>query len=260
MTHKVHIVRHGTRLDFLTSDWKSPFNLPKDPPLADEGHAQAQQLSKYLLNTARNVKYIFCSPFTRTVQTIEPYCRATGIKLRIEPGLAEWFNAWDKKEGDAPPPRTPTVQELSDFFPNLIDETYTPLWQHETRWETQEQIHQRLDWIMKAILTYVDQQSGDGKAEIVIVTHAACQIAAGRALLDARKAPMRCGVASVSRFRRRFTTDQPVQSDGSPNHVGKEWIMEANGEAHHLDGGLRYNWGFWGDTMIEADDKIKTRL
>ncbi|TPX55223.1 hypothetical protein PhCBS80983_g05490 [Powellomyces hirtus] len=264
----IHILRHGTRQDFITAEWTSPTGLPKDPPLADVGHAQAEEVAAHLHpipvsqqpqqqqqqhhhhhhhsnsrpnGVQGNIRFthVFTSPFTRCLQTAEPLARRAQIQLKVEPGLGEWFNDWDTDRSAPPPcPRAPTVSELDALFPGLIDTLYTPQWRQGTQWESKDEIHERVHFVLERLLAYVEndiQSKGTPGAQeedvhVLIVTHAACQIALGRALLRDRFAVIRCGVASFCRFRKREGEDG--------------WTMEANGDAAHLKGGLMYNWAF----------------
>ncbi|KAJ3148207.1 hypothetical protein HDU86_007555 [Geranomyces michiganensis] len=235
----IHVLRHGIRQDFVSDKWVSPTGLPKDPPLADSGHAQAREVAAHLRSQASpRFAHIFSSPFSRCLQTVEPFARTQHAKVKIEPGLGEWFSSWHVSttapDPPSPPPRAPRFAESDRLFPGLLDPTWVPLWKHPVRWENQDEIHDRLKWTVNAIADYVDScpasdTHASDSTHVLLVTHAACQIALGRALLGDRYAEIQCGVASFGRFRRDSNA---------------RWIMEANGDVAHLTEGMQYNWQF----------------
>ncbi|KAI9106217.1 histidine phosphatase superfamily [Phlyctochytrium arcticum] len=258
----VHIARHGTRQDFLTKTFISPTGLPKDPPLAAEGFSQASQLSSHLLTVHKSITHVFSSPFSRCLQTIEPFVRERGVRVKIEPGLGEWFNIYYKDNPAVPPPKAPTVEVLDTLFGGMIDTSYPPQWTSGTRWETQDEIHERVKWTIERIIQYVEtspEMNGADEpesVEILLVTHAAVQIAAGRGLLGSRTAGITCGVATLGRFERQEAKD-------GTRKLGGKWEMVLNGDAKHLKHGLQYNWAFWGDTLTDSEGSegtVKTSL
>lgn len=56
-----------------------------------------------------DIEVIYCSPFRRTLQTIAPYCRETGSKVRLEWGLVESM---------------PILDTLFTEFSDIIDPDY----------------------------------------------------------------------------------------------------------------------------------------
>jgi broad specificity phosphatase PhoE len=62
----------------------SPTNLPSDPPLVAYGVQQSHQLATALarVETPR-ISYIYCSPFYRCLQTIQPLVDRLGGKMEI---------------------------------------------------------------------------------------------------------------------------------------------------------------------------------
>ncbi|KAI8815775.1 histidine phosphatase superfamily [Fimicolochytrium jonesii] len=288
----IHILRHGTRQDFLTPNWTSPTNLPKDPPIAPIGHHQAQEVSAHLLGQSPHsrspppITHIFSSPFTRCIQTVAPYARARDLRVKIEDGLGEWFNEANSilpaaadtlpsNHTEAKPcPRAPTVAELEALFPGLVDLGYE-MRMRGTRWESKAEVHERLRVVLGRIIGFVegeeDQKGGGegGETHILLVTHAAAQIALVRALVGDERRKVTCGVATLSRFRRRIqqttaagvgggktststststNTNTNANANANANEDSgidpSEWVMEADGDARHLSGGLQYNWAF----------------
>ncbi len=91
MLQKIWLVRHGERLDFVQPEWFNTAIKRYDPPLSDNGVIQAQDLAQKL--KLSNIKYIFCSPFLRTIQTAYEIAKELNLLINIEAGLGEWLNA-----------------------------------------------------------------------------------------------------------------------------------------------------------------------
>jgi probable phosphoglycerate mutase len=85
------LIRHG-RVDFDARDAfrESPRGRQWDPPLGKEGREQARLLAARLEASAP-FEAIWCSPFRRCVETIEPYATATGMDVRYDERLGEVF-------------------------------------------------------------------------------------------------------------------------------------------------------------------------
>lgn len=75
---KLYLLRHEER---------SLDDISFYSPLLDHGKDCANKL-KYTLKN-HNISVIFCSPFKRTMQTIEPFCNMTDLKVNIEYSLYE---------------------------------------------------------------------------------------------------------------------------------------------------------------------------
>lgn len=76
--------------------------------LTEEGLLNAKNIIVSRLQNL-NIKVIYCSPFRRTLQTILPFCEATGIKVNLEWTLVESM------------PLDPTI---FDEFRHIINENY----------------------------------------------------------------------------------------------------------------------------------------
>jgi 2,3-bisphosphoglycerate-dependent phosphoglycerate mutase len=76
----LYLVRHAQsapRKDQPCSDW----------PLSPTGIRQAKQLSELLVPLA--ISHIFSSPFTRSLQTAQPFAAKTGIQIEVVDDLRE---------------------------------------------------------------------------------------------------------------------------------------------------------------------------
>lgn len=101
MAGKIYLLRHEERGNSI--DYETPLNK--------KGLLRAEKTVidtiENLTNT--NITNIYCSPFLRTIQTIAPYCRKYGLKIKLEWSIAESI-----------PSRIYNFDEYSD----IIDENY----------------------------------------------------------------------------------------------------------------------------------------
>ncbi|KAI9299856.1 histidine phosphatase superfamily [Cunninghamella echinulata] len=105
----VFIVRHGERIDHVSSSWQpDPAHGISDPPLSSFGHQQAEKTGNYLceLIQQRNMKpsqatiMIYTSPFQRCIDTsigiikgMQPFINSSQPPIiRLELGLSEWMS------------------------------------------------------------------------------------------------------------------------------------------------------------------------
>jgi len=177
----IWIVRHGERVDNVNPELRveAPRGAWDDPTLTERGHQQAREVGIQLAKAGQPIDYIFCSPFTRTVQT------ATGIlesleasksdlykkigvpPIFIEPGFCESLHVCQPNPGHL------EMKELMEMFPR-IDQNYKP-YHTEHYSETTSMCCQRRisDTIEKLLKDYL--------GNVLIVSHgspiAACHVA-----------------------------------------------------------------------------------
>ena len=92
------LIRHG-RVEFDARDTfrESPRGRQWDPPLAEEGLEQAEALAARL-RAGEPPEAIWCSPFTRCVETIAPYLERVEVRVRYDERLGEVFvGEWEGK-------------------------------------------------------------------------------------------------------------------------------------------------------------------
>jgi probable phosphoglycerate mutase len=77
------LIRHALPLRALRSD-----GAPADPPLAEEGQAQARRLADWLADEPLGA--VYASPLRRARQTAQPLAERRGLLLRLEAGVAEF--------------------------------------------------------------------------------------------------------------------------------------------------------------------------
>jgi probable phosphoglycerate mutase len=90
------LIRHG-RVDFDARDAfrETPRGRQWDPPLGEEGREQARLLAARL-EASKRFSAIWCSPFRRCVETIEPYAGAVGADVSSDERLGEvYVGEWE---------------------------------------------------------------------------------------------------------------------------------------------------------------------
>lgn len=76
------LIRHALPLRVELSSGRA------DPPLSDDGVAQAARLADYLAE--ERIDAVYASPLRRARQTADPIATAHGLDVRESPGVAEW--------------------------------------------------------------------------------------------------------------------------------------------------------------------------
>lgn len=104
--------RHGNRLDFVEPEWSGD-----DPPLSADGVIQAKETALRL--KGEGINQIFASPFLRTVETAHHIATELGLEIKIEYGVAEWFNP----EWFSQTPKLIPLTVLKKQFPG-VDTSY----------------------------------------------------------------------------------------------------------------------------------------
>jgi len=116
---EIYLIRHGVRQDFVDPSWKLSALEPNDPPLAEAGLRQGEDIAAAL--TDSGILAIYCSPFLRALQTAAASSKRTGIPVRVEPGFGEWLNP----EFFSFPPRLLSGPNTAGVCP-LVDADYIP--------------------------------------------------------------------------------------------------------------------------------------
>ena len=112
-TSDLYLIRHGARLDFENPGWRDTAARPDDPPLSTTGLDQVQRVAATLAD--RNIRWIYASPFLRTLQSATALADRLGLPIRIEHGFSEWLNpAWMPQ-----PPRLLSPEEAHTQFPRI---------------------------------------------------------------------------------------------------------------------------------------------
>jgi len=163
-------------------------------------------------------------------------------------------------------PQSAPLSTLVPLFPGTIDETYTAddmtIAPCKTG-ETTSEFHDRVAYAMERIIARCDR---DGTETILICTHAAIVIAAGRALTgsmkvgddDYTKNDFNCATCCFSKYTRasEATTgedlgercrkdkwdDVPFVDWKNGKGIGGGWKCDVNGDCSHLKDGAERAW------------------
>ena len=237
MLETIYITRHGFRTNWEHTKWSpSPTGIDRDPPLSSHGVAQSKEMATHLKSIDPAIDRIYCSPFYRCVQTIAYTADALEMPIYIENGIGEWYGV---TTGQHPSPATKHV--LHGFFPR-VDLAYEPSLVPTTKGETMEDIHER---VKKAIALVIEDAEAHGCRTIVLCTHAATNIALGRALTGNPTFDVRTGTCSLGKY---------VRLPGNNAAAASRWRCELNGDCSFLTNGEERNWYFDGDIPVYEND------
>jgi broad specificity phosphatase PhoE len=202
MTQTVWIARHANRLDFVHPEWFNTAPKRYDPPLSSDGLFQAYQLGQRL--KGEPIKYIFSSPFLRTIQTADRIAEALDLTIKIEKGLSEWLN----------PQWMAEIPELN--YPEFLDKKYPRLDRHYISKilpqypETALQVKQRTAETIELLVT-------EYREDMLLISHGASVEGAVLGLIGGSislKVPL-CSLFKI-------IGDQDI------------WRLEINGDTSHL--------------------------
>ncbi|GAA5857151.1 hypothetical protein JCM9279_007625 [Rhodotorula babjevae] len=278
---EVYICRHGFRLSWETSVWKSPTGIPRDPPLSSHGVDQAKELAAFLkkelgvlsMEEAREKGIvILSSPLYRCVQTATPTAQALGLPIFIEPGLAEWY--LPVRRGLHP--ALASASFLKKYFP-LVDDSqpstsssasgpldpWSTLLTPPRTGESMRAVHARCDALSRSLVEGLEAR---GAKKVVVFSHAATVIALSRAFAqdlprellegakegeveplgewnDGERLSVGAATCSVSKFSR---------ASGAAGE-GKTWTREWDGRTDFMERGEERRWDFSFVEEIEED-------
>ncbi|KAF7791896.1 hypothetical protein EIP86_002920 [Pleurotus ostreatoroseus] len=235
----IYVARHGYRMNWVTTAWKSETGLPRDPPLAAFGHTQAQELADYFLSLPEEERptAIFSSPYYRCLQTSKPISIALNVPIYAEHGLCEWYSHVKPGTGLHPRPAQPAV--LRQWFPE-IDAAWQPIYYPSRKGEDIAECHDRTAAFLSALVPEVERRFAGRHKRILLVSHAATIIALNHELLGDREVPMRIGCCSLTEMRRKEEAEKVVGG----------WAPVRVGDGSHMKEGSTREWGFE-DVMVK---------
>ncbi|KAF9787081.1 histidine phosphatase superfamily [Thelephora terrestris] len=234
MIEKIYIIRHGFRLNWVTTNWTSPTGLPRDPPLAAYGEAQAEEVAQYILSLPEDERptAVFSSPFYRCLQTTQPTAQALKLPLYVDHGLGEWY--LPVAPGTGLHPRPASASTLKQWFPEIDPAGWSTTWYPSRRGEDIEQIHDRVDGYLSVFLPHLERVYPKHRV-IMLVSHAATIIALVRGLVGDRGLPVRVGCCTLSEL---------VRKEGGDRGVIGGWEVKRFVDGAHLKDGALRDWGF----------------
>ncbi|CCA69105.1 related to TFIIIC subunit, 55 kDa (transcription initiation factor) [Serendipita indica DSM 11827] len=243
----IYIARHGFRLNWQTTIWKSPTGFPRDPPLAGYGEEQANELAAYIagLPEAERPTAIYSSQYYRCLQTAKPVAAALQLPLFVEPGIQEWYSP--VKAGTGLHPRPVTVEELVPYF-EAIDPSWSPTFLVTRKGESVPELYRRGEEFMK---TFIARVEAEGIHErVFLCSHAATVISLAQALLgdETIGRTLRVGCCTLSIF------DRNPNSTSTELVGGNVWTARGQLAAgDFLQNGIQRDWGM---VDIEVKDGV----
>ena len=234
----VYIARHGFRLNWVNTNWKSETGMPRDPPLAAFGLDQAKELAAHFLSMPEDERptAIYSSPYYRCLQTSEPVSRALGVPIFIEHGLSEWYSTVKANTGLHPRPES--AESLKRYF-STIDTTHHSIYYPSRKGESVSGLHERTNEFMDALLPYVSETTGAKR--ILLVSHAATCITMCKYFSGDADLPLRYGCCTLSEARRAGD--------------GKGWVLKRAGDGTFMAKGVQRDWGLE-DVVMDGDEVI----
>ncbi|PGH12043.1 hypothetical protein AJ80_06862 [Polytolypa hystricis UAMH7299] len=256
----IYVTRHGHRLNWTIdlatgtyhATYPTPTGIPVDPTLTGPGIKQSHELAAHINTPEFSPKpcRVYCSPFYRCLQTIQPTVEAlqerqsvekkgdVDLDVRIENGIGEWFGS--SRTFTHPSPATPST--LQSHFPTILrnpdttssEPPYKPHLIPSPHGETISELHDRLATTLSAIIASVDAEittyeaahpeTANQSRALLICTHAAPLIALGRVLTgdmpeDSSMEDFRPFVASLSTFVRREKKEKKSAGQGVDDGV-----------------------------------------
>ncbi|KEI36491.1 uncharacterized protein L969DRAFT_90813 [Mixia osmundae IAM 14324] len=233
------------------SAWGNAFSssgTPHDPPLTSHGRDQAIELGQHLSVSGLKVDRLLCSPYTRCLQTAEYIIGVTGGEILVEHGLSEWYLPI-RAASKGVHPRPGTAAHLSHSFTHINPDAHQSLLYPSRKGESEEALHERAKEILRLIVRQYDEDIYAPRT-ILIVAHAAVNIALGRALIGERDARIHVGTCSLSAYRRTLEPqDRRTREDAEYFGLGRQdvlgtWTCERNGDCSFLTSGEERDWQF----------------
>ena len=167
---KIKIIRHSQRLDF-TKPWWWIFYFGhywSDSPLTSKGHEMAEQRAIQISKSGFNPKYIYTSPYTRTMATaVEIGKQFPTAQVLLEPLISEYQavdHAQHKYDVVGHIQNLFISKHRTSIYPNGIPTTCEGV---ETKFkypETYESFCERVEYIIEKLAERHDD-------DLILVTH-----------------------------------------------------------------------------------------
>ncbi|KAK7694608.1 hypothetical protein QCA50_001794 [Cerrena zonata] len=240
----IYIARHGYRLNWVTTTWKSVTGLPRDPPLAAFGITQAEELGQYFLSLPPDERptAIFSSPYYRCLQTSKPVSVTLGVPIYVEHGLSEWYS--HVVPGSGLHPRPGSASALKTYFSEIDAETWQSVFYSSRKGEDVEEVHDRAGQAANALVQVLERKFPNQHKRILFVTHAATAIALARELIGNRELSLRVGCCTLSEFQRKPDATEFIGG----------WEAKRLADGAHLKEGASRDWGF--EDITVADGRL----
>ncbi|KAJ6503502.1 phosphoglycerate mutase-like protein [Mycena vitilis] len=254
MIETIYIARHGFRMNWVNTTWKSETGLARDPPLAAFGVTQAHELAAYFLSLPEEQRptAIFSSPYYRCLQTSQPVSKALGLPIYVEHGMSALFDEYPSHSRYSPVapntglhPRPGSAASLRTYFEEIDPDAWASIFFPPRVGENVAQLHARAADFLDSFVPEVERARPGGQTHtrILLVSHAATTIALARTLVGEPALPLRVGCCSLTEVVRkrdvipilggwdaRRLADGAHLKEGSSREWGLEDIEVADGE------------------------------
>lgn len=174
-------------------------------------------------------RYDDISPFYRCLQTATPLADRLDLPILIEHGLSEFYLSVQQGRH----PRAKSASVLQQWFPRIDPLAHDSLVYPNQKGETILEVHSRAEVTLRKLITITEARDPHVR-HVIIFTHAATNIAMGRALTADSTLSIRSGTCSVGKYKRNASV--PNVRDG----LG-QWTQTLNGDTSFLKAGEEVN-------------------
>lgn len=212
MSLRIYFLRHGETEYSL----RGAYCGTTDPDLTEAGQEMAQAFADFY-SKALGWDAVYVSPMARVIQTARPFCKATGIRMKIKDGLGEIaYGAWENREQE-----DVRVHHEQDYLRWLAE----PAWNPPTGGETGVQVASRA----LPVITEIEAKYGNGN--ILVVSHKATI----RIIL--------CSLLGIDLGRYRDRIDTPAGSISVIKFGVHGPMLESLGDRNYMPPELRERTG-----------------
>ena len=153
----VFLLRHGQ------SEYNIGLTDHLDSPLTPLGRQQAEQAAQRL--EGEHITHVYVSPLRRTLQTIAPFCRLTGLSAFAVPDLREYFSTDLYRQFPGM-----SAQAIRGEFPFADVGAHFPA--EEPWWPPQSETEERLYARALAFRDLLLREFAQTETHLLIVSHA----------------------------------------------------------------------------------------
>ncbi|KAH9982390.1 histidine phosphatase superfamily [Lactifluus volemus] len=248
----VYILRHGFRLNWVTTRWKSETGLPRDPRC----RVQAKEVADYFQSLPEDQRptAIFSSPYYRCLQTAKPTAVALGLPIYVEHGIAEWY--YPVEPGTGLHPRPSSASALKAYF-SEIDDSWSSVWYPTRKGEDLNALLDRLTGFVSVFVPEIHRRFTGAAAHkrILFVGHAATVIGLTQAWVGDRNLSFRAACCSLTVLDRKAVVARaPSRESAVVGGAGGDWTPRILGGGDHLKDGLLRDWGFEDVRMADGEE------
>ncbi|KAF8216185.1 hypothetical protein K438DRAFT_1954830 [Mycena galopus ATCC 62051] len=221
MIETIYIARHGFRMNWVNSTWKSVTGLPRDPPWPSLAFRKPKSSQIFFDSPRGPAAYcIFSSPYIAAYKRPSPWPRPSAFDI-VEHGISEWYSPVAPNTGLHPRPGS--AASLRAYFPEIDPDGWSSVWYPPRVGEDVAEVHTR-----------------------TAASSTPTTIALARALVGEPALPLRVGCCSLTEVVRKRDV---IPILGGPS---RDWGFE---DIEIADGKVVEDPGVPG-TELEKDDLV----